>query len=307
MTTVISACFASGMQTSSTSTASSCMARPAAAPDLPSHPCFNEAAHGRVARIHIPVAPRCNLACAYCERILSPEHVPSGPGATANVVTPQAGVARALRFLHTYGEESIVGIAGPGDPLANDESLIFLDMLRSAAPHALTCLCTNGLALPQHAQRLIKLGVRTLTVTMNGTSPEVVAAMQPRAYDGQTWLAGTDAARLLLQRQEEGLRAVAGHMIIKVNMVVAPGINMHEAPAVMRRAQQLGAQVFNPMPLIPRHALHHARKPTRDELHTLYAQCPPGMTLFRKCKQCRADAAGIHGKESFGCQTIDQE
>ena len=283
-----------------------CTARRDAAFSLPQHPCFNEAAHGRIARIHVPVAPRCNLACAYCERIISPRHDLSGPGSASGILSPEQGLERTLRFLDQYGEHAIVGIAGPGDPLANEETFTFLELLNREVPHVATCLCTNGLALPEHADRLIRLGVRTLTVTMNGVTPETVAAMQPRVCDSGTWLHGEEAARLLIARQVAGLKAVAGYMTLKVNMVVAPEVNMHEAEAVMRTAEGLGVQVFNPMPLIPRHALAHRRKPTRDELHEVYAKCPPGLALFRKCKQCRADAAGIHGKESFGCQTIDQ-
>jgi nitrogen fixation protein NifB len=283
-----------------------CTARRDAAFSLPQHPCFNEAAHGRIARIHVPVAPRCNLACAYCERIISPRHDLSGPGSASGILSPEQGLERTLRFLDQYGEHAIVGIAGPGDPLANEETFSFLELLNREVPHVATCLCTNGLALPEHADRLIRLGVRTLTVTMNGVTPQTVAAMQPGVCDNGTWLDGEEAARLLIARQIAGLRALAGHMTLKVNMVVAPEVNMHEAEAVMRTAEGLGVQVFNPMPLIPRHALAHRRKPTREELHTVYAKCPPGLALFRKCKQCRADAAGIHGKESFGCQTIDQ-
>ena len=32
------------------------------------HPCFDELAHERVGRVHLPVAPRCNIGCLFCER-----------------------------------------------------------------------------------------------------------------------------------------------------------------------------------------------------------------------------------------------
>ena len=32
------------------------------------HPCFDEAARARTARVHLPVAPRCNVQCNYCNR-----------------------------------------------------------------------------------------------------------------------------------------------------------------------------------------------------------------------------------------------
>lgn len=32
------------------------------------HPCFNAGARHRVGRIHLPVAPKCNMQCNYCNR-----------------------------------------------------------------------------------------------------------------------------------------------------------------------------------------------------------------------------------------------
>ena len=32
------------------------------------HPCFSAQAHFRYGRIHLPVAPRCNIRCGYCDR-----------------------------------------------------------------------------------------------------------------------------------------------------------------------------------------------------------------------------------------------
>ena len=32
------------------------------------HPCFDKEAKLKYARIHIPVAPKCNVQCGYCNR-----------------------------------------------------------------------------------------------------------------------------------------------------------------------------------------------------------------------------------------------
>ncbi|WP_051177328.1 radical SAM protein [Halodesulfovibrio aestuarii] len=279
-------------------------AQKAGSAQLPFHPCFNEKAHGRIARIHVPIAPRCNLACGYCERVISPSPDLTGPGSASEVLSPEQGIERTMKFLQQYGDKSIVGIAGPGDPLANPETMTFLERMQEEAPHIATCLCTNGLALPQYAEKLIELSINTLTVTVNGVTPSVIAQMQPRVLDSGTWLTGEEAGHLLISRQMEGLRKVAGHMTLKINMVIAPEINMSEVEAVMQLAVDSKVQVFNPMPLIPRHALRFTRKPTHDEIKHIYSLCPPSLSLFTKCKQCRADAAGIHGKEHSKCPTI---
>ena len=31
------------------------------------HPCFNDEAHDSKGRIHLPVAPKCNIQCNFCE------------------------------------------------------------------------------------------------------------------------------------------------------------------------------------------------------------------------------------------------
>ena len=32
------------------------------------HPCFNEKMHDKVGRIHVPIAPKCNIQCNFCTR-----------------------------------------------------------------------------------------------------------------------------------------------------------------------------------------------------------------------------------------------
>ena len=34
------------------------------------HPCFNEKLHDKVGRAHVPIAPKCNIGCNFCERSL---------------------------------------------------------------------------------------------------------------------------------------------------------------------------------------------------------------------------------------------
>ncbi|HTH13936.1 MAG TPA: hypothetical protein VMB23_06040, partial [Spirochaetia bacterium] len=87
------------------------------------HPCFDPQARRTSARVHLPVAPRCNLQCRYCNRQTDCLHE-SRPGVTSGVLSP----AQALDYLHRIVEKlpqtRVVGIAGPGDPMANvDETL----------------------------------------------------------------------------------------------------------------------------------------------------------------------------------------
>ena len=55
---------------------------------LAEHPCYDEEAHRRFARMHLPVAPRCNIQCNYCNRKYDCSNE-SRPGVTSEVLTPQ--------------------------------------------------------------------------------------------------------------------------------------------------------------------------------------------------------------------------
>ena len=266
---------------------------------LPFHPCLNHDAHNKVPRIHLPVAPLCNLACSYCERnVHAAAHLISGPGSSQGIMPPDQAVARAGEFLGAWGSEAIVGIAGPGDPLANPETFEVLRRVRNMNPSARLCVCTNGLALPEHVDMLAEIGLESLSVTVNGVTPEVVSAMQPRLVLQGKVTSGLEAGTLLLERQVRGIaRAVELGMSIKINTVVAPGINDHQVVEVAKRMAALGALVFNPMPLIPRAGFASLRAPDEYLMNTLRTACAPYLHVFAKCKQCRADACGIPGKE----------
>lgn len=268
---------------------------------IPFHPCLNHDAHNKVPRIHLPVAPLCNLACSYCERnVHAAAHLLSGPGSSHGVMTPDQAVSRAGEFLGEWGNGAIVGIAGPGDPLANPETFEVLRRVRDMNASARLCVCTNGLALPDYVDLLAEIGLESMSVTVNGVTPEVVSAMQPRLVWQGRVLSGLESGRLLLERQMLGItRAVKLGMTIKINTVVAPGINDHQVVDVAKRVAAIGALVFNPMPLIPRAGFASLSAPDEHHMNTLRASCAPYMHVFAKCKQCRADACGIPGKEKL--------
>ncbi|HDL15175.1 MAG TPA: hypothetical protein ENH28_03335, partial [Euryarchaeota archaeon] len=37
-------------------------------PKVKNHPCYSKEAHSKFGRIHVPVAPKCNVQCNYCVR-----------------------------------------------------------------------------------------------------------------------------------------------------------------------------------------------------------------------------------------------
>ena len=86
--------------------------------NLDNHPCFNESAHRSFGRVHLPVAPRCNVQCKFCNRKFDCVNE-SRPGVTSAVLTPTQAMVYLEFVLEKVGNISVTGIAGPGDPFAN--------------------------------------------------------------------------------------------------------------------------------------------------------------------------------------------
>jgi nitrogen fixation protein NifB len=113
--------------------------------DLTQHPCFNEAARKTAARIHLPVAPKCNVQCNFCDRQYDCINE-SRPGVTSAVLTPQQAVYYLDRAMEKSPAIRVVGIAGPGDPFASpEETLETLRLVRNRYPEMLLCVASNGL------------------------------------------------------------------------------------------------------------------------------------------------------------------
>jgi nitrogen fixation protein NifB len=266
---------------------------------LPDHPCMNDRAHHHVARIHLPVARRCNIRCGYCERSIgiSADRT-ERPGICEAILNPDGAVRQARDFLSEWGPRAIVGIAGPGDPLANPETFKTLELLARDLPDARLCLCTNGLNLPDSVERLSACGLGYVTVTINGVDPAVTSRIHHWVEDGGIRKTGMDGAEILRDRQLRGIEmAVRAGMFVKVNTVAVPGINMDHIPVIAKLVARLGASVMNVMPLIPMGAFGHLTAPCRSDMAGLYRACGEYLSVFTSCKQCRADARGIPGKE----------
>jgi nitrogen fixation protein NifB len=276
------------------------------------HPCYSDTAHSRYGRIHLPVAPACNIHCRYCDRQVGDCYHSFRPGVTKRVMTAAEALAWTADALRAEPRLKVAGIAGPGEPLANEATFRTLEVVGHRFPRLLLCLSTNGLLLPQFAPRLASLGVQTITVTMNALRPDVGARIYEWVVDhepsgpgttplgrcGSTLRRGLEAAALLARRQLDGIAvASAAGIAVKVNTVLIPGINETETGPIAQAAQEHGAVIQNVMPLIPLGSLSHFRPPTCHELQAARSSGSAFLPQFRRCRQCRADAVGVPGEE----------
>ena len=261
---------------------------------LDSHPCFNSDAHKQFARMHIPVAPRCNIQCNYCNRKFDCCNE-SRPGVTSEILTPRQAADKLAYVRSKIPELKVIGIAGPGDPLANESTFEALELIGKENPDLTLCVSTNGLALPDNAKRLYDLGVRFITVTMNACDPEIGSKVYSFVNLNGKVHKGADASKILIERQTEGIRLCSEMgMLVKVNIVMIPGINDSHIPDLVRYVKSNGAYIVNILPLIPVEgtAFENLHAPTPKERREMMDRCSLDVKMMRHCRQCRADAIG---------------
>jgi len=143
--------------------------------DVANHPCFNAEVFHRAARIHLPVAPRCNLQCNYCDRSFDCANE-NRPGVSSTLLSPFQAVTYLKAVYARMPNLSVVGIAGPGDPFANPvETMETLRLVRQEFPNILLCVATNGLGLVEYIDELVELKVSHVTMTVNTVNPATAA------------------------------------------------------------------------------------------------------------------------------------
>jgi len=277
------------------------------------HPCYSEEAHHHYARMHVAVAPACNIQCNYCNRKYDCSNE-SRPGVVSERLTPEQAAKKVLAVASTIPQMTVLGIAGPGDPLANPEKTFkTFELISQTAPDIKLCLSTNGLMLPDHVDTIQRFNVDHVTITINMVDPDIGARIYPWIYYRKKRYTGREAAEILHERQMTGLEMLTERGILcKVNSVMIPGINDMHLVEVNKAVKSRGAFLHNIMPLIsaPEHGtvfgLNGQRGPTAQELKALQDACEGEMNMMRHCRQCRADAVGLLGEDRSAEFTTDK-
>ncbi len=265
------------------------------------HPCYSDKACHAFGRCHLPVAPKCNIQCNYCIRDFDCVNE-SRPGVTSRVLRPEEALDLVRNVVKEYPFVKVVGIAGPGEPLANPETFEALRLVHEEFPHLIMCISTNGLALPESIEELAKYDVGNVTVTLNAVDPAIGEKIYSWVeYDGKKYH-GREAAELLLSQQLKGIEmAVAKKMFVKINTVYIPGINDEHIPEIAKKVGEMGAFTFNVIPLIPQYRFAGITPPTQKDKREMQDRCAPYIKQMRHCARCRADAIGKLGQDVQSC------
>ena len=267
------------------------------------HPCFDRESHHSVGRIHLPVAPRCNIKCKFCSRKHDCANE-NRPGVTSKIISPAEALELVARAVENDPRIHVAGIAGPGDPLANEATFVTLKMIDRRFPQLTKCLSTNGLLLPDRLDSLLDAGLDSLTVTMNALHPWIGGKIYSWAdYRGRKYYR-EEAARLLFGNQVSGIeKAIKLGLRVKVNSILVPGVNEGEMAGLAALLKNVGVGLMNIMPLIPAAEMADFPVVSSLTLNRVREDCEKSIPQSRLCKQCRADAVGIPGLEGteVGC------
>lgn len=269
-------------------------------PDRTQHPCFNENAKLQFGRIHLAVAPACNIQCNFCDRRYDCVN-DNRPGVTSAVLTPKKAITYLRQMVELKPNLSVVGIAGPGDPFANPEqTLETLRLVREEFPSMLLCIASNGLNIAPYAEDLAGLNVTHLTLTINAVDPEIGQHIYAWVRDGKKIYRGRPAAEVLLSRQLESLRLCSSKgLSTKVNCIMIPGINDHHIADVARTVSEQGASLFNCIGMchVPGTPFAGIPSSNKADVESVRRQAEVYLPQMRHCTRCRADAVGCLGEQ----------
>lgn len=278
--------------------------------ESPKHPCFDQEASHSHARIHLPVAPKCNIQCNYCNRKYDCVNE-SRPGVTSSVLSPNQAVFYLSALSDRIGNISVIGIAGPGDPFANPmETLETIRLIKQKYPDKLFCLSTNGLNLKPYIDIISDLGVSHVTITINAVDTEILSKIYSWVRSEQKVYRGIEAAKVLLDKQLECIPLLKKKGItVKINTIILPGINDHHIHEVAEVVAGLGADVMNCIPVIPNKdtPFEDMEEPSKQMIFLVRTLAKEHIPMMNHCSRCRADAAGLLGQDNTDVYGLLQE
>ncbi len=264
------------------------------------HPCFNKEAKHKYARVHLPIAPKCNVQCNYCNRKYDCVNE-SRPGVTSAVLSPY----QALNYMRSISAKinniSTIGIAGPGDAFAEPEiTLETIQLIKREFPDKLFCISTNGLELEKYIDDLILLDVTHITITLNSFHIDTLVKIYKWVRFNKRIYRGIEAAEILLSQQIKALEILKSKGIkVKINSILIPGVNEHEMEEIAERVASYGVTTMNCIPLIPAEGsvFENNEKPSREMVNEIVKKIANHVTPMTHCARCRADAAGLIGHD----------
>ncbi len=267
--------------------------------NLKNHPCFNDSSRHKYGRIHLPVAPKCNIQCNYCNRKFDCMNE-NRPGVTSKVLSPKQALHYLDGALKLSPNISVVGIAGPGDPFANpEETMETLRLVREHYPEMLLCVATNGLDVLPYIEELADLKVSHVTLTINAIDPKIGAEIYAWVRYQKRVHRDLMAAEVLIGNQLAALQKLKRFGVTaKVNSIIIPGVNDAHVVEVARQVASMGADILNCLPYYrtTETVFENVPEPEADMVRSIQEEAGKLLPQMKHCARCRADAVGIIGE-----------
>ncbi len=264
--------------------------------NISNHPCFNDKVRHTFGRVHLPVAPRCNIQCKFCNRKFDCVNE-SRPGVTSGVLSPHQAMIYLNEVIEYKKNISVAGIAGPGDPFANPkETLETLRMVREKYPDMILCIASNGLNIAPYLDEIAELNVSHVTITVNAVDPDIGVHIYSWIRYGKRVLRAEQGVKILLEKQTEAIRGLKDRGIaVKVNSIIIPGINDGHIETIARKMAEMKVDILNCVPYYPNDgaAFENVPEPSKEMIAEIRNKAGKYIRQMHHCTRCRADAVGL--------------
>lgn len=248
------------------------------------HPCFGVASRRTKGRLHLPVASRANARIKF-----------SAPGKARQAMQPEVALTWLRSIMDSGTEIDIVGVTGPGDPLATPESTIkTLRLVREAYPDLDLCLTTVGIGGAAAADDLSDIGLSHVTLLVDAVSVEVAERLYAWIRPATKTVPLKEAAGILIREQADAVTALSkAGITVKVNTTVYPGINAGHVEEIASTMAGLGAAIMAVCPHCPGNEAQTDLGPTDAELlATVRDHAARHMELMPAWDECGEDMVG---------------
>ena len=217
--------------------------------NIANHSSFYGGSHHKSGQINLPVAPKCNVQCNYCNHKFDCLNE-NRPEVTSEVLSPTQALFYLEQAITRSPNIAVVGITGPGDPFANpNETMETLRKVRAKYPEMPLYVSTNGLDLLPYINELADLQINHVTITINTIDPKIGAEIFSWVRYNNKMYQDINAAKLLIKKQLESLtRLKEAGVTAKVCSTIIPGINDIHVITVASKVAELGADILQCLP-----------------------------------------------------------
>ncbi|MCF2574407.1 GTP 3',8-cyclase MoaA [Brevibacterium sp. UCMA 11754] len=207
---------------------------------------------GRRARdMRISLTDFCNLRCSYCMPEEGVEFMSRDAAMTAEEII------RFVRIgVEKFGVDQ-VRFTG-GEPLTRKDVTEIIAGVAALEPRPNIALTTNAIGLDKRAAKLRDAGLDRINVSLDTVDPETFATITRRPFLGRV-LDGIKGAQ------------AAGMDPVKINAVLLPGVNDHQAPQLLRWCLDRGLKLrfIEQMPLDAGHSWERGTMITAADIFAL--------------------------------------